>query len=413
MENRQKTQNKPDSDTCLGRDWSQCTGPWTGPTIAMVGPTLFPAWENGTPNEAQSTSDGAKDDLKADELWTTSPTGLAATQVVIAVILIASNIFALVIIIRSDLARFIPSVFVIHLIVCDLYRGLVVFISSVYILHASDIRESLTACRVIGFFRLSSITMDSYAVPVLLYDRLLFVSSPVNYPFRMSNKLRGILIAFNVFQSVILAVIPFNGWGGYEYNPLFATCSLKWADHSGYPALVIVWTHFIPLVASVACFVKLVFWMRRRICQVRMKSSIKLTWSVMRDYNFRESSLPMQSIGKTLFIILVFYYLSWFPYFFFIILVTASIVLSEKAHVVYIILACLSLMTSVVNPWMYWMPSRKFRRNIKGLLPCSSVKTAYRETNVAYISPGRARSGSMFVLRDYPIDSTYGAVTRC
>ena len=338
------------------------------------------------------------------------PVPLAATQVVMALLLLVSNIFAIIIIVRSNLAKSRPSVFVIHLIVCDGYRGIIAFVTGAYTLSVGRMENS--SCRIIGFFGLMSVTMASFALPLLLYDRLLFISSPVNYTHRMSRKFIAFLITFNTLQAILLGVIPLNGWGSYEYSDVIAACSIFWMDPAGFPALVVVWVHFIPLFTSVICFIRIVFWMKRRICQVRMNTQMKVNW--VQDQTFKDANLPMQLIGKTLFFVLAFYYISWFPYFFFIILMIAGVNMGGNTAGIFAALTVLTLVTSLVNPWLYWLPSSRFRRSVRGMLPCS-VESVYAETEVASIEPPRNRSASMFVLNNYPIGASanVSTVTSC
>lgn len=365
-----------------------------------------------------------------EHLSTADLVKLNFAELLLCFVLLASNTFILLVIAKSELWVWRQNVFIIHLVLCDMVRGSATLVRGVYDLVVSS-QPPLQLCQFWSFVITATTAIDTLAIPLLLYDRLLFVLAPITYIHRMTRKLIIFLLVYNTSQGFCIAILPVLGWGKYIYIPDLRTCDVDWINHIDYQIFSVIWLYFLPIIGSCFCYAKLLVMLKRRLCQVKTVNSHTLRIYTVKTGNDNKPSgidASLQSTAKLLLVLLVAYVGSWTPWMIYNISVCIKSVRHHSSSPkLYYMWRTFSLVTSTVNPWLYGLYNKRFRKTMKAMLQCAHHRRADTPKVLVQSQPGllsapselssarSERSMSLMGLNDYPLDgssSTTSPVSR-
>ena len=297
------------------------------------------------------------------------------------------------------------SVFVLNLLLCDSVRGLVILVEVVTFLTVPGWDSLDTFCTVVGFFETLSSVCACVALPILLYDRLMFISSPINYLHRMTRRLATILLTYGVFHATLVSVLPLLGWGRYTYDERFHTCDVSWSTtHDGFPPFAVVWGWLLPLAATAVAFARLWRVVRKRVTQIRVysKAQARLEPIGLRHCigvgTITETDMAFFMTARLLAVIAACYGISRVFQLGLYVRLMVPVGLDAIASPVYVIATLVSLANGLVNPFMYAAYNRRFKQALARYVTCGR----HYQSDVDDISEYPRPSAAMRELTDGP-----------
>lgn len=290
---------------------------------------------------------------------------------------VGANGFVFFIILKSKLIYSRQNVIVVLLVISDFLRCFIKFLE-LAILFDNDAMENMVHCESLGFFLVVSDTMGCLAVTSLFYDRLMFISGPINYRHRITGRLVLIIIIYVCFHGFVLAILPVAGWGGYVYYASVGQCGIKLPNGLGFGVFQIIWGCCIPMCASIVIFARIVFLVRRKVNRIKVYGTLKSTLQPMGIHKcvnqgcITELDMAFIKTMRILTFMLAFYCVSWLS---FILTIVYTLPLNgERLSLAYVaIFTFLSYVTSVANPFLYGFHNRRFRRTVKKIITCGRV----------------------------------------
>ena len=316
--------------------------------------------------------------------------------------ILLSNGFVLFILLLSGLFRSRQNAFVMNLLACDCLRAFVVLSRILVIMAGPAASGSDVVCVASGFFETSTSVADCVAFTMLLYDRHMFVSSPINYLHQVSRGSVVFGIAYGAAHAMFVAALPLIGWGHYVYVTTQATCDVDWPDLSGYAQFAAAWGILLPLAGSGFCFARIWRMVRMRTNQIRVYNLERAVLEpvglhrCIGDGAITEVDQAFMKTIRLLSVLVACYFVSWTSRLALLVrLMTPGGETTSQTGVV--VVACLSLLTCTVNPFMYGVYNRKFKQTLRGVLTCGRRT----ESDVLEISPYIVKSPSLLALNDY------------
>ena len=288
-----------------------------------------------------------------------------------------ANGFVFFVIIKSGLLRSRQNVLVFSLVICDAIRSVLKFTELVYLLR-HDSSDNEVACKVLGFFTTWSDLIGCSAIPMLFYDRLMFLSGPVNYLHRMTRLLVLAIIIYANLHALLLAVIPLSGWGSFTYYPEVSQCGIQLPEGLGYGIFRILFGYGISVVAASALFIRMAVIVNGKIKQTQVYNTMRSTPQPMGLHraiaagSITETDQAFVKTLRILLIMLLFYYISWLSH----ISVYIYMIAKEGKDLslsAFIIRTLLSFTTCAANPFVYGLHNRRFRQTVKKIVTCGRI----------------------------------------
>lgn len=120
-------------------------------------------------------------------------------------------------------------------------------------------------------------------------NRFSAVSNPHWYQFKWTIKLTYSMVAIVFGHSLFWSLLPFVGWGGYEYTPGTLFCNISWSEHKAHSSALFVCCYILPAVIGAILYV-VVYVKIRKIAKspiANMRGSRKdvRTMKVEKDYD--------------------------------------------------------------------------------------------------------------------------------
>ena len=314
---------------------------------------------------------------------------------------ILANAFVFLVILKSDLLNYRQNVFIIFLVICDFCRSFFMFLQVAIVLD----RGPSSNCSALGFFVSWSNVIGCCAVNILLYDRLIFMSGPINYIHRMSKKVMVMIIMYTNFHGFVLAVLPVGGWGSYSYVNKVVACDVQMPQSIGYSVFGLFWGYLIPIIGGIVIFVRICMVVLVKVNQVKVYGKLNKTLQPMGIHKcigkngITEADMAFVKTLRILATILGVYYFSWLSHICLMIYLMARNG-QRLSLAAYVILRTFSYSTCFINPFLYGMYNRHFRATVKKVLTCGRIA----ESDIEDIRTYPPRSISLLALKGYQLE---------
>lgn len=110
-----------------------------------------------------------------------------------------------------------------------------------------------TLLTAIQFGVLFSISINRYSA----------VSNPHRYQLKWTIKLTYSIIAVVFGNSLFWSLLPFVGWGGYDYTPGTLFCNINWSEHKAHSSTLFVCCYILPALIGAILYVVVYFKIRK------------------------------------------------------------------------------------------------------------------------------------------------------
>ena len=293
---------------------------------------------------------------------------------VICLVIIFSNGLILAVIVDGLMWKSRQNLLVLFVAVCDMFRGLILFVQQIVLLGHSTLNTHLL-CTITGYMYTCVACTNCISVCMLIYDRILYLSSPVNYQYRMTGRMIIFLISYPCLHGVIIILLPLAGWGEFIFYPALATCDMEYQQAPGYPQFHLIWSRIIPVIAACLCYGKVSWIVRRRVRQVRVYTNLHKCLRPLDSHLMvgRGSTTDVDKAfvrtTKILAAILCLYLLSWGVD----VVLSIAMMVSDNEGINaggYVIARLVTMATSTANPFLFAVYNRKFRNTGRKILTC-------------------------------------------
>ena len=278
---------------------------------------------------------------------------------------ICGNIFVCLVVYRKRKALIVPYLYVLALAMSDLMVAILCFPFCVQAFLEDGWIHGYYMCQFNGFlvYYWGGISVPTLALTAVnRYFRVVKTQIYRNY-FTIKSSLIMVLAVwvltlFDGFLSTFVGPVI------YKYDPRFFFCAGTFASkkHERAIGVSLHLIHvFIPLITIVFCYVNVFRSVRRHNAAV-MPS--------LRAEQFQQLTVNAWElrVTKLLFFVVLGFFLCWIPVIIIGILSHSSaVVLPDFAYELYTFLA---LASTVINPFIYGVANREFRREFLGIFKC-------------------------------------------
>ena len=111
-------------------------------------------------------------------------------------------------------------------------------------------------------------------------NRFTAISFPYHYQQKWKNNSTYLMISLVVGHSLLWSIMPFLGWGGYDYIQGTLFCNINWSEHKAHSTSLFVFCYIIPAVIAALLYLTVYLKIRKMgkssIAQMRMGSQVDL-----------------------------------------------------------------------------------------------------------------------------------------
>ncbi|XP_041463925.1 5-hydroxytryptamine receptor 1-like [Lytechinus variegatus] len=255
------------------------------------------------------------------------------------------------------------------LTIADLLRGCIVLpfvIESSVLLGVWNHGPEISA--VVGFLNTLFGSASTMTLAAISLDRFIAIMKPLKYSTIVTSVRTGIIIAIIWTISVSMATLPLVGWSKYQFIPWVCLCVADWTGTRSYAYTYLVLTLFTPMGILLYCYCN-IFRIAKR--QSRKVVSLERTsFESPRPVFMGRPKTRMRRDKKAIIIlctVLGVFILCVIP--FCVVYLISSYNVSDRIFVALGITSLLSFINSAVNPLIYGILNRKFRRVFVEILP--------------------------------------------
>lgn len=118
-------------------------------------------------------------------------------------------------------------------------------------------------------------------------NRFIAISYPHRYQLKWKTTTTYVMIFLVVFHSLLWSIMPFLGWGGYEYIRGTLFCNINWTHHKAHSTSLLAFCYIIPALIATILYITVYTKIRKMgqspIAQLRMSSQLDLRVRTERD----------------------------------------------------------------------------------------------------------------------------------
>ena len=296
------------------------------------------------------------------------------------------NVMICVAVCTSHRLRSVPHMLVTNLAVSDILMAIICMPISLHVLISSEWPFGSVACDLQGFFMFSFGIVSQVNMSVIAVNRYFAVCRPLDNKFIFTKRNTLLIIALLWLLPSIASVPPLLGWGYYAFNPGKAFCIYPFNVSKTYTTLVQLLFIGFPMGLIGFSYTKCLLAIRssnRQVAQMddnprmadhesRRAREIRATFTMMLStLGFSSCWLPVSVID-------------------FIDVFTGG---GNLPRQVFMLNAFLIFTSSTINPFIYWLSNRDFRKAFREvfccaresvMIECNLISLGTRETRIAH-----------------------------
>ena len=288
----------------------------------------------------------------------------SAVLITLIILAFAGNVLICVAVLRTPRLRTVSNTFVTNLAVSDILMAVVCMPISLRVLISSQWPFSSVVCDLQGFFMFSFGVVSQLNMSAVAVNRYFAVCRPFACKIIFTHRNVLLIIALLWILPGIASVPPLVGWGYYAFNGGKAICIFPFNVNIIYTTIVQLLFIAFPMGFIMFSYTKCFLTIRasnRQIAQMEDNPHPAINQS----RKAREIRATRTMMFATLGFILCWVPVSVID---FIDTFTGG---GNLPRQVFILNAFLIFTSSTVNPFIYWLTNRDFRKAYRKVLPCS------------------------------------------
>ncbi|XP_078680046.1 somatostatin receptor type 2-like [Branchiostoma floridae x Branchiostoma belcheri] len=367
---------------------------WTANTTVTVLPSIPPG-PSGMTDTIQTTP--AVDSFLEDPTNTTfSPgndTGMGpmfqpevdiAIPIVYSVVCILGligNSLVISVVLRFQKMKTVANIYILNLAIADelFMLSLPFFVVSILLV---DWPFGDVMCRVVLSVDAMNMFTSCCCITAMSVDRYLAIVYPMK-SLRWRTPCRAKLTCLCIWLASCLIICPVPYFAGVQNFINTTGCMLQWPDDSWDRAWIvycIILGFLLPVVVITICSVKIAQALGRQANQLIFEGDMKLSASRRQQETKRK-----HKVTKMILAVIVTFVVCWLPFYVGqIVNLVAELPPTKVLMGVYNFILCLSYVNSCVNPFIYFLVSDSFRKNVKFI--CSSRAAELSRTSTEMIT---------------------------
>lgn len=242
-------------------------------------------------------------------------------------------------------------------------------------------------CKLFALFRYSNGAVSLFSVIAITVNRYILIVHPKIYPAVYKRRNIAFMIAFIWIMSFFLLMFPLlEIWGTLGYDPNVGTCTIL--KHNGKsPKMFLYITAFgLPSIIFIACYTRIFLAVRKTSRRASRKEDNMISGSISftakkgwLNKSFRHSEMPKSytphrdrkelRVLRVMLVIFILFILCYFP-------VSFVKIFQKEENLKYLnVLGYLGVyFSNIINPVIYIVMSKEYRRAYKELFCRSKVK---------------------------------------
>lgn len=283
------------------------------------------------------------------------------------------NVLVCVAVLTVPRLRTVPNMFVTNLAVSDILMAIVCMPISLRVLMSGEWPFGTVVCDLQGYFVFTFGIVSLENMSVIAVNRYFAVCRPFECKVVFTKRNVMLIIALLWILPSIASVPPLAGWGYYAFNGGKSFCTYPFHVDMVYTTIVEVLFIAFPMGIIAFSYTKCILAIRsnnRRVAQVednpqpanhetRKAREIRATWTMMfATLGFSLCWLPVSAID-------------------FIDTYTGG----NLPRQVFFLNGFLVFASSAINPFIYWLTYRDFRKAYREVLPCTKRNEVNDEQN--------------------------------
>ena len=260
--------------------------------------------------------------------------------------------------------RTTPNVFVVNLAVTDfLFSMAVLPLTTATFIQGENKLGMHGGCEFQGFMFGAVLNATLVTMTTISINRFVMIRHRGRYKNVYTTKNVCCMLACIWCYAILLASRPFYGLGRYAFNPHNAFCSIDKKSESA--SKISRFLAYLSLYGNIIIIIRCYIGVYRTVSQHRRQINSSHDSGNTQGTNNREIRGEDVHIAKTLFIVIFLFGICWFPTAIAGIVVVFDVRIPGLVQEVLMFTVCLA---SVVNPIVYAIRNRRFRRTFKRII---------------------------------------------
>ncbi|XP_028409890.1 G-protein coupled receptor 161-like [Dendronephthya gigantea] len=147
--------------------------------------------------------------------------------------------------------------------------------------------QSHELCVASGFLNTLLTAIQFGVLFSISINRFMAISYPHRYLLKWKTSTTYAMVFLVVVHSLLWSIMPFLGWGGYEYIQGTLFCNINWSHHKAHSISLLAFCYIIPALIATILYITVYIKIRRigqsPIAQLRMSSQLDLRARIERE----------------------------------------------------------------------------------------------------------------------------------
>ncbi|XP_043551340.1 5-hydroxytryptamine receptor 1D isoform X1 [Chiloscyllium plagiosum] len=183
---------------------------------------------------------------------------LETIMVLMCLAAIAGNVLVITIIVVTKHFHSVTSVFLVNLAVSDCLVGLGVMPFVVLSVFYQDWNKYNDLCLYVGYTSSVYCTASVLTLAAIALDRYHAIIDCLQYNSQSTVRRTVATVVWIWLQSALSSCPPLLGWGRFGYSPAGYSCSVEWAHSLSYTGFVAIFSFLLPASVMVFCYARIV-----------------------------------------------------------------------------------------------------------------------------------------------------------
>ncbi|XP_078599817.1 somatostatin receptor type 2-like [Branchiostoma floridae x Branchiostoma japonicum] len=300
---------------------------------------------------------------------------------VVCILGLIGNSLVISVILRFEKMKTIANIYILNLAIADelFMLSLPFFVVSILL---EDWPFGDVMCRVVLTVDAMNMFTSCCCITAMSVDRYLAIVHPMK-SLRWRTPCRAKLTCLCIWLASCAIICPVPYFAGVEAFVDTTGCMLQWPGDSWARAWIvycIILGFLLPVVVITICSVKIAKALGRQANQLIFEGDVKLSAS-----RRQQEARRKHKVTKMILAVIVTFVVCWLPFYVGqIVNLVAKLPPTTLLMGVYNFILCLSYVNSCVNPFIYFLVSDSFRKNVKYI--CSPRGAELCRTNTEMLN---------------------------
>ncbi|XP_078085608.1 5-hydroxytryptamine receptor 1B [Mustelus asterias] len=183
---------------------------------------------------------------------------LETIMILMCLAAVTGNVLVIAIIAVTKHFHSVTSVFLVNLAVSDCLVGLGVMPFVIMSVFYQDWNQYNDLCLYVGYTSSVYCTASVLTLAAIALDRYHAIIDCLQYNSQSTVRRTVATVVWIWLQSAISSCPPLLGWGRFGYSPAIYSCSVEWTDSLSYTGFVAVFSFLLPASVMIFCYIRIV-----------------------------------------------------------------------------------------------------------------------------------------------------------